>query len=173
LLAQVLGGNKTGKMESKTNLKLKQEVIMESLYPAFVSVRNTELVAYWSRYNIQTVLNFGLLAAALSANPGSFIVQHKILIGVGGIILSFVWVGFILMGKKLLTERWDSYIRECEKGFSNNEIKLFTRVEDEEKKICKLKRHWRNLNILAYIPPTLCIFAWVFLALFQVTPSSR
>lgn len=139
---------------------------MDSLYQTFVSVRNAELIAYWSRYNIQTVLNFGLIAAALSAKPGSFVDQHRILIGVGGILLSFVWIGFILMSKKLLTKRWEFYIREYEESLSKslpNKIPLlFTWLKEEEKNMGKLRRCWRNLNILAYTPPLLCIVAWTF-----------
>lgn len=92
----------------------------EQQYTALVNIRNTELTAYWTRYNIQAVLNLGFAALAISAlvqlkgpfEPNKVLV--KILFAVAGFILAAIWLGFTVQGKKLFVDGWEEWIAEYE-----------------------------------------------------------
>jgi len=140
----------------------------EHQYTAFINVRNTELAAYWLRYNIQAVLNLGLLVAALSAKSDFLIGQNIFFAPIVGLCLSVIWLLMTIWSKRLITKRWDKYIRQYEKKYSEELFQLFVSVEAEENKKGlrnKLKKHWNNLNILARIVPVILIIAWVFLGI--------
>jgi len=130
-------------------------------YSSFVSVRNTELAAYWTRYNILAAVNLALLAAALAANTSSLIRYCPWLISGGGIVLSFIWLLITIKSKQLLENRWDKHIRDYEGALKDNRIKLFTNVYSEEDKKSWVKKHYDNLNILARLLPILCIVGWL------------
>ena len=149
----------------------------KSLYSVLVNVRNTELTTHWTRYSIQAILNIGLLTVVLSVDPSKLIPMP--VIAIGGLVLATIWFFFTLMGKKLLTERWEKYIKQYERDFlyekaaescggrnDKKPIRLFTNVEEEESK-CPLVKNWRNLNILAWGGPILCAVAWIII-LFRV-----
>jgi len=135
----------------------------EHQYTAIINVRNTELAAYWTRYNIQAVLNVGLLAAIISAKSDSIIVRHQIIAVVGGLILSFIWLLFAIKGKHLITKRWDKHIREYEKEVLPGNYNLFEKVEAEEEAKKGLHKHWDNLNILARVIPILLMVGWLLI----------
>jgi hypothetical protein len=140
----------------------------EHQYTAFINVRNAELAAYWTRYNIQAVLNLGLLFAALSAEPHSVIGQHMFTISIGGFCLAVIWLFMTIWSKRLITKRWDKNIRRYERSYSKELFPLFTLVEAKENKkgFCnKLKKHWNNLNILARVVPSILIVVWLILGI--------
>jgi hypothetical protein len=135
----------------------------EALYSALVSIRNAELTAYWTRYNIQSAINFGLLAAALASSENSFIGKHMVYAAIAGLILTLIWIVFVVKGKKLLTGRWERHIRTYEKNTHEVKYKLFCEVKKEEDSKGNLRRAWDNLDVLARCLPTLCIVAWIII----------
>lgn len=137
----------------------------EQQYTAFINVRNTEVAVYWTRYNIQTFLNLGLLVAALSAKPDSLIVQHMFCTSIGGFCLAVIWLFMTIWSKRLITKRWDEYIRQYEEHYCEELLPLFTLVEAEENKKGFWKKHWNNLNILARIVPVILIIVWLILGI--------
>lgn len=146
----------------------KNPISREHQYAALINVRNTELAAYWVRYNIQAVLNFGLLIAALSAKFDSLIAQYMLCASIVGLCLSLIWLLMTIWSKQLITKRWDEYIRQYERKYSDELFQLFVSVEDKENKEGfwnKLKKHWNNLNILARIVPAILIIIWLFLGI--------
>lgn len=133
----------------------------EPLYSALVSIRNVELTAYWTRYNIQSAINFGLLAATLASSGDSFIGKHITYAAIAGLILTLIWLTFVVKGKKLLTERWERHIRTYEENTHEVKYKLFCEVKKEEDIKSNLLREWDNLDVPARGLPLLCLVAWV------------
>ncbi|MBN2267757.1 MAG: hypothetical protein JW725_05480 [Candidatus Babeliaceae bacterium] len=148
----------------------------EHQYTGLINVRNAELAAYWTRYNIQAVLNLGLLVAAVSAKPDSFIGQYIFYASIVGFCLALIWLFMTIWSKRLIAKRWDKYIRRYERCYSEELFPLFTLVEAKENKkgFCnKLKKHWNNLNILARAVPLILIVLWLILGInaFMFPPS--
>jgi hypothetical protein len=136
----------------------------EPQYTALINVRNTELAAYWTRYNIQAVLNFGLLAAALSSKSDSLINRHIFPVAIVGLLLSTIWLLMTIWSKKLITQQWDKYIRQYENKYPNELFQLFVSVEVEENKKefwNGLTKHWKNLNILTRVVPLILMVVWL------------
>ncbi|MDP2157987.1 MAG: hypothetical protein Q8K68_09795 [Nitrospirota bacterium] len=133
----------------------------EALYSALVSIRNVELTAYWTRYNIQSAINFGLLAATLASSEDSFIGKHITYAAIAGLILTLIWLTFVVKGKELLTGRWERHIRTYEENTHEVKYKLFCEVKKEEDIKSNLLRAWDNLDVLARGLPILCLVAWV------------
>lgn len=138
----------------------------EPLYVALVNIRNTEVTAYWARYNIQAVLNYGLLAAALSAKPDMPLLSPvPAALTVVGILLALVWVGFVIVSKWVLVRRWERFLMDYERRFlrAGDEVPclgVFSVVFKEESARSAVVRNTRNLNLLALLMPFLCILAW-------------
>lgn len=136
----------------------------EHQYNALVNVRNTELSAYWTRYNIQSVLNWGLVVAYLSVKSDSIISRqlgrYLFLASPCGILLASIWLFFIIKSKQLLTDRWERHIQKYEAEFLPKKHRLFTNVCTEEEQKTYLKKNWDNLNFLARSIPVLLIFIW-------------
>lgn len=133
----------------------------EPLYTAFVNVRNTELSVYWTRYNIQSAINFVLLAAVLTSRSDSFVNKYMNSAAIAGFVLAGIWFLVTIKGKQLLTDRWDSHLRTYEKIIiGREEHRLFCKVAQDEEKKCKLMRMWDNLDILARGLPVLCMLVW-------------
>jgi hypothetical protein len=141
----------------------------EHQYTAMVNVRNTELTAYWARYNIQAILNIGLMAAMLSSKPNSIMRQYMMYIAPIGIILSIIWLAFITCGKRILTKRWERYIIRYENDYLPIQHRLFANVhaEEEKKETEWYLKIWgwfitnlRNLNILACSIPIVSLLGW-------------
>jgi hypothetical protein len=137
----------------------------EQQYAALVNVRNTELAAYWTRYNIQAVLNLGLTVATLSSKPDSFIGRNVIFAAAVGIILALIWLFFTIYGKRLFTERWERHIVRYEQAFLPREHRLFANVLFEEDAKGWFRKHWCNLNILARSIPTLLLLVWIIVGI--------
>ena len=138
----------------------------EHQYTALVNVRNTELSAYWMRYNIQAVINLGLVAACISSKPDSIIGKHLFWVSLCGILLAFIWLFFAIKSKQLFTDRWERYIKKYEEDFLPEKHRLFTNVCIEEEQKTFLKKHWDNLNILAWSVPVFLIIIWAFILFF-------
>jgi hypothetical protein len=69
-------------------------------YASLVAVRHAELETYWTRYNIQVVLNGGLLVAAFATESRSRLAGLPIwLVSLGGVALAIVWLIMVLQGK--------------------------------------------------------------------------
>ncbi len=133
----------------------------EPLYTALVSIRNTELSVYWTRYNIQSAINFVLVAAALASGPDSFASKHMALTAVAGLLASIIWLLFIAKGKQLLMTRWERHIRAYEDCTPEVKYKLFTIHSTEEALKSAEQSSWNNLTILASALPALCIIVWI------------
>lgn len=88
----------------------------EDLYTALVNIRNTEVSAYWTRYNIQAVLNAAVFAGGLAAlkepNPLPDIIL--LWLSAGGVILAALWLWFAVLGKRLFVDGWEEWIAEYE-----------------------------------------------------------
>lgn len=91
----------------------------EQLYLALVNIRNTELAAFWTRYNIQAVLNTGMIAVGLAAlkGPDRLPVAVLLAISVGGATLAVFWLLFAILGKPLFVEGWEEWIAEYEENW--------------------------------------------------------
>jgi hypothetical protein len=133
----------------------------EPLYTALVNIRNTELSVYWTRYNIQSAINFVLLAAALASGSDSFARKHMALTVVAGLLTSIVWLLFIAKGKQLLMNRWERHIRAYEDCTPEVKYKLFTIHSAEEALKSAAQSSWDNLTDLAAALPALCIIVWI------------
>ena len=136
----------------------------EALYRTFVSVRNTELTTYWSRYSVQSAINFGLLAVALASKSDSRIGAHIVFIASIGIVLAVIWLLYVTKGKQILVDRWEMHIRLYEKSTPKVKYKLFSKIKKEEDSKRTMLRIWDNLTILSCIPPILCVGAWIVIA---------
>jgi hypothetical protein len=147
---------------TKTNGKASNS--KEAIYRELVTVRNTELIVYWARYNIQSAINFGLLVAVLANKPESFIGRHMECTAFAGILLALIWLLFIVFGKKLLIGRWERHIRTYENNISEVKYRLFSKVKEEEESKCIVQRYWDNLTILSCSLPLFCIGAWFVIA---------
>jgi hypothetical protein len=135
----------------------------EQQYASLLSVRNTELKAYWTRYSIQSALNLGVLIAALSSNPDSIIGKNHVSVAIAGIVLALIWLLFTYYGKLLLTKRWEEYIIHYEKHFPEDH-RMFTRVHAEESSKGWFRRHLHNLDIPAWSIPVFVILGWIIVA---------
>jgi hypothetical protein len=133
----------------------------EALYSTLVSIRNTELTVYWTRYNIQSAINFVFLAAVLTSGSDSFIGKHIMPAAVIGLVLAIIWLFIVVKGKELLTDRWERHIRSYEESTNEVKYKLFCEVKKEEGNKSKIKRAWDNLDIIAPGLPILCMVAWI------------
>lgn len=139
----------------------------EPLYSSLLSVRNTELAAYWTRYNIQTVINFGLLALIIRfVFPLSDI---PLLIPIVGMVLAIIWLSFVLLSKRLIIEEWDQCVKNYEsvlakQGVCRN-ILILSEFKNKEKNKNYFKRNWHNLNFVACTLPILCGLAWYLILL--------
>jgi hypothetical protein len=142
----------------------------EALYISLVNTRNTEVTAYWARYNIQAVLNFGLLAAVLSAKPETpLLYPLPAALPAVGILLGIVWIGFVVVSKWVLVRRWEGFLRDYEQSFLTRpgapaSLAVFTTIHAEEAGRSAIMRNIRNLNLLALTMPVICIGAWLWLA---------
>lgn len=139
----------------------------EGIYNALVSVRNTELSVYYTRYNIQAVINFGLIAAVLASRQDSmFLSPLSYWVIIGGVALSLIWLGFAVVGKRLFTERWEKYIRQYERDVlaPQKSLQMFTQVEEMERNLDPWKRNWKNLNVLTRSVPIIAVAAWILIA---------
>jgi hypothetical protein len=137
----------------------------EPLYAAFVQIRNTELAAHWTRYNIQFAVNFGLLVAVLSRSENSLVAHRIHCISIVGFMLTLVWFWCAVQGKKLVSGRWEKHLRIYENAVPRPEHRLFQRVADEESKKSWLLKNWQNLNLLSLALPSLAVGAWCLLFL--------
>lgn len=138
----------------------------EPIYSTLMSIRNAELAAYWARYNIQAVLNLGILTFAFQR-------WHQTpplpwLVPVLGILLSIIWIFFIYLSKRTIEYYWDKCVSNYEEMLIEKDARLCAvlpisaRGEKDERYNFLLK-HWFNLNILAYSIPGLCLIAWFLL----------
>jgi hypothetical protein len=142
----------------------------EALYISLVNTRNTEVTAYWARYNIQAVLNFGLLAAVLSAKPEtSLLYPLPAALPAVGVLLGIMWIAFVVVSKWVLVRRWERFLRDYEESFlmrpgAPASLAVFTAIHAEEAARSPFMRNIRNLNLLALIMPVICIGAWAWIA---------
>ncbi|MFX0139538.1 MAG: hypothetical protein ACFFDN_38205 [Candidatus Hodarchaeota archaeon] len=152
----------------------KKKLPQEPFYSDIVNIRNTELTVYWTRYNIQAAINIGLLAVTISANPGSYISQFRVQVSILGILISCIWIGFIVLSKKLI-HMWEEYIIKYENEYLYDKIpmkpiKVFTDVY-EKNRLNKTNKsiiswiiiRWKFLDIFASGIPIICILTWLFI----------
>ncbi|HWR83482.1 MAG TPA: hypothetical protein VN285_09270 [Candidatus Deferrimicrobium sp.] len=139
----------------------------EALYTAFANVRNAELSVYWTRYNIQAVINLGLIAAVLGTRADSvFMSPLPAWVVLAGVMLSLIWLGFTILGKCLFTDRWETYLRNYEAKFLTHlpdDLRMFTDVRRREDGLGWWKKHWGNLNILTRSVPILALVGWLLI----------
>ena len=81
-------------------------------YESLVAVRNAELTTYWTRYNVQVVLNGGLLVAAFAnGSDGRLANLPMWSVSLGGIALAIVWFVMLLQARLRFidgTSNWSS-----------------------------------------------------------------
>ena len=90
-------------------------------------------------------------------------------VAIAGLILTLIWITFVVKGKKLLTGRWERHIRIYEENTHEVKYKLFCEVKKEEDSKCSLQRAWDNLDVLARGLPLLCIVAWIIIYTMSLT----
>lgn len=129
-------------------------------YEHMIAVRNTELETYWTRYNVQVVLNGGLIVVALASPSGSHLMNLPIcLVSIGGFALAIVWLIMVHQGKDWI-HRWDNELCNFEEQVGENELyPLFTNI----KKSKAADDNWRNITYLAKAVPILCAITWLVL----------
>lgn len=128
-------------------------------YESFVAVRNAEVATYWTRYNVQVVLNGGLLVAAFASKTGERLAQLPIgWVSSGGIALAIVWLVMLLQGKALI-HRWDRELKQFEEQLGEDVVyPLFTNIIK-----CGAFDPLRNMTAVAAAVPILCAIAWIAL----------
>jgi hypothetical protein len=126
-------------------------------YASLVAVRHAELETYWTRYNIQVVLNGGLLVAAFATESRSRLAGLPIwLVSLGGVALAIVWLIMVLQGKAWV-HRWDAQLSLFEKQLGANQLyPLFTNIRDSGAALSS----WANITAVAAAVPILCGLAW-------------
>lgn len=75
--------------------------LSSDLYTALLDLRNGELSALWSRFNIHQIINVGLLFALLAADPSRIAHLHKWPYVVG-LVATAVWLASELAGRHAL-----------------------------------------------------------------------
>lgn len=129
-------------------------------YDAIVAVRNAELQSYWTRYNIQVILNGGLIVAVLAVDRA--VLKGRInlwFLASGGFALSLSWVIMILRGKVAL-HRWDGFLARLE-GLLDL-VRVFTEVTRRKPGLwAGISEAWRNMTLGALAVPMLCIMFWL------------
>lgn len=144
-----------------------KETKQEPLYGAFIQVRNIELSVYWTRYNIQSAINFGLIAVVLSSKTNSLIQQHLVYISVIGIFMAITWLCLTILGKRILNDWWEKHLRTYERTIPNQEHRLFRNIYKKENEKCWIKKNWQNLNILTRFLPILCLVVWLVILYYE------
>jgi hypothetical protein len=129
-------------------------------YESLVAVRNAELATYWTRYNVQVVLNGGLLVAAFASDSGKRLADLPIgWVSLGGVALAAVWFVMVLQGKASI-HRWDKQLQCFEKKLGEDKLyPLFTNIISSGAALDP----WRNMTIIAATVPVLCAIAWIAL----------
>jgi hypothetical protein len=159
----------------------------EPLYGALASIRNTELSAYSTRYNVQAALNSGFAAIFLAAvtRTDSISLRAAELLACIGIVLGAIWLGFAVQGKKMFVDGWDQWMAEYESrllrtqghslfwGF--NERKALSPIHPGKATSGKISAFltrfvresirrwfaWENLNLLERGLPILFVLCWI------------
>lgn len=142
-----------------------------ALYSPLLSVRNTELAAYWTRYNIQIVLNFGILSLIFKfSSPLSNIPPW---VPIVGMFLAVIWLSFVFLSKRLIIKEWDKCVKNYEQdilkkqqGVPDN-ILIISQFKSKEEDKNYFIRNWHNLNFVACSLPIFCGLAW-YLILLQI-----
>jgi len=134
----------------------------EGQYAALVSLRNTEISVYWTRYNIQSAINCVVLAAALASRSDSYIKVNMPFFSMIGILMTIIWIIFIIMGKMMLFDLWESNLINYEKITTGIKYKLFYQIHGTEN-TGSLRRIFNKITILALTLPLLCMGAWVYI----------
>lgn len=129
-------------------------------YESLVAVRNTELETYWTRYNVQVVLNGGLLVAVLGRQSDDRIGTLPIwLVCFGGIILAACWFVMVLQGKRWI-HRWDKQLSQFEQAAGSEQVyPLFTEI----RRSAPALNPWHNLTAISLAVPTLSGLTWLAL----------
>jgi hypothetical protein len=131
------------------------------VYAALVAVRNAELQAHWTRYNIQSVLNLGFALAVLGAQPSSFIGEHQMLFAIAGALLGGTWLWFAWESKNVLVNRWGRHLKQFEEEHRDRlAYRLFTLVAAEEEGLGPLTLVQRLLPV-GFIIVWLGYLAWL------------
>jgi hypothetical protein len=131
-----------------------------SQYESLIAVRNAELATYWTRYNVQVVLNGGLLVAVFASESGKRIAELPIgWVSLGGVALAIIWLVMILLGKDSI-HRWDGQLQCFERQLGEGEVyPLFTNIISSG----AVLDPWRNMTVIAAAVPVLCAIAWIAL----------
>ena len=128
-----------------------------SQYDSLIAVRNTELQTYWTRYNLQLILNGGLLIAAFTRDKSIPLGQMPPwVISLGGLSLVAIWLGMIFQGKKWI-ERWNEQLRFFEEELEEKVYPLFTNI----RKTSPADNKWKNMTALAAGVPILFGLGWI------------
>ena len=126
-------------------------------YEHLVAVRNAELATYWTRYNVQVVLNGGLLIAAFASPSDSRLLNLPVcLVSLGGITLAIVWLFMVCQGKTWI-HRWDEQLSLFERELGKD--KLYPLFRNIIKSGAALNC-WKNMTAMAAAVPVLCVIAW-------------
>jgi len=126
-------------------------------YESLVAVRNAELETYWTRYNIQVLLNGGLLVAAFASESGTRFAGLPIwLVSLGGVALAIVWLIMVIQGKAWI-HRWDEQLSLFEQQLGANQLyPLFTNIKNSGAALSS----WANITTIAAAVPILSGLAW-------------
>jgi hypothetical protein len=87
----------------------------------FASLRNTELAALWTRFNIHLIVNGGLIATLINIDDeelGTLYVPAYVF----GLVLNVIWLLSEYFGRATLTYR-DRQLRDCYAVFASDGIK--------------------------------------------------
>lgn len=133
-------------------------------YSSLVAARNTELQTHWTRYNVQVVLNGGLLVTVFASQTGSRIGVVPIwAVSSGGIMLAACWLGMVIQGKAWI-HRYDEQLCLFEKQLGPERVyPLF----NELRRTTPALNPWGNITALALTVPILSGLAWLALWLWS------
>ena len=116
------------------------------LFGAVVNIRNTELATLWARFNINLVVNGGLIAVLMTIEQerlGALYVPAHVF----GLIVGIIWLLSERFGRMALDHR-DSKVREFEEMYFKGDLE--------------------NYRLLRGTPPRLCLHAKLSLVLIGV-----
>ena len=131
-----------------TNDRNASKAAPQGQYAQIVATRNAEIAAVWSRYNIQWLINAGLLGIFVANHDGAFVPWAM---AAAGEVLALVWV-FVTRRGHFWVDFWNRQLADLEP--SAGYAPVFQQVRAE------VRNTWLTVNRLALTPPFVFVVWW-------------
>jgi len=149
-------------------------MIDDKMYEQLVAINNAEQATYWTRYNIQVVINTGAIAAygsiALRQPPPA---HHQVLAAmcVPGLLLAVVWLCMTIAGDKWC-DFWQHQLRRVEQKLPRGIPKPFTTAKRAWRRrrfvIGRAPVDFRSVRSVARLLPVVFIAGWIVVGILML-----